>query len=390
MPRLLLSAFPACLIACFIACSLAACAASDAGPVAAPVAGPAPVTDTIGGRRVESLTIRQPDARAVVVFEAGSRGTIRTWGTVPQLVSRDATVFAYNRPGYGNSSAAVTPRDGRTIVEELRQVLRTKGLQPPYVLVGHSLGGLYMQLFARAYPQEVQGIVLVESLYPRMVKKTAEFPLTTRLAARLAFSRTVWQEIERIDETGEAVLALDGIDDKPMIRLVNVPQGATAIPVDFGAFRMDADTRAFVKGLYPKSKRVVADASHQMQLDAPALVAEAIREVLAPPKPVRSEGERHPDHQADVGRIGRQAAADRDVDRAPVIETVGKTRHDGAELGAQSVRHGPVILPRPADRDMVVTEADRDPVVDGESQADVEAERIGRRNVAERLARAIR
>jgi pimeloyl-ACP methyl ester carboxylesterase len=52
------------------------------------------------------------------------------------------------------------PRDGRTVVAELGQLLRHKGLRPPYVLVGHPLGGLNMQLFARACPQEVQGIVL--------------------------------------------------------------------------------------------------------------------------------------------------------------------------------------------------------------------------------------
>lgn len=243
-------------------------------------APPGAVVETIGGRRVESLTLRHPQAQAVVVFEAGSRGTIAGWGTVPASVAHDATVFAWNRPGYGNSDAAATARDGRTIVEELRQVLRHKGLKPPYVLVGHSLGGLYMQLFARAYPDEVRGLVLVDALYPRMVRQTGDFPLATRIAARLAFSRTVWREIEAIDATGEAVLALGGIDDKPMIRLVNVPRGAGAIPVDFGAFRMDAGTRDFVRGLYPQAKTVVVDSSHQMPLTSPEVVVKAVQDVL--------------------------------------------------------------------------------------------------------------
>lgn len=252
---------------------LTACAASAAAPV--------PTVDTIDGRRVESLTIRRPDARAVVVFEAGSRNTLDQWGTMLDAASRDATVFAYNRPGYGASETVASRRDGRTIVEELRQVLRAKGLLPPYVLVGHSLGGLYMQLFARAYRHEVLGIVLVDALYPRMVKATADFPLMTRIAGRLAFSCTVWQEIERIDETGEQVLALDAIDDTPIVRLVNVPRGRTAIPVDFGAFRVDAGMRGFVDRLYPNAKTVVVDASHQMQLERPDVVAAAIRDVIA-------------------------------------------------------------------------------------------------------------
>lgn len=258
---------------------LVSCLFAAAHAVAAPAL---PVAEAIGGRQVESLTLRHPTSQDVVIFEAGSRNTIDKWGTVPELLARDATVFAYNRPGYGNSEAAATPRDGRTIVEELRMVLRHKGLKPPYVLVGHSLGGLYMQMFARAYPQEVKALVLVDSLYPGQVKKTADFPLMTRFAGWLAFSRTVWREIEKIDETGEMVLRLPGIDDKQIVRLINQPKSSTAVAVDFGAFRMDQATRDKVRALYPKARTVVADSSHQMALTSPDVVAAAIRQVLAP------------------------------------------------------------------------------------------------------------
>lgn len=241
---------------------------------------PPPITETIGGRQVESLTLRHPTSEDVVVFESGSRSTIDKWGTVPERLANDATVFAYNRPGYGNSAIADTPRDGITIVEELRGVLRQKGLKPPYVLVGHSLGGLYMQLFARAYPDEVRGLVLIDSIYPRMIKKTQDFPLMTRIAGRLAFSRPVWREIEQIDETGEMILKLPGIDHKPIVRLLNQPVSSTAIAVDFGAFRMDQATRDAVRALYPNATRMVADSSHQMALTSPDIVLAAIRQVL--------------------------------------------------------------------------------------------------------------
>lgn len=229
---------------------------------------------------VESLTLRHPTSQDVVVFENGSRATIDKWGTVPERIARDATVFAYNRPGYGNSDIVSTPRDGRTIVEELRALLRQKGLKPPYVLVGHSLGGLYMQLFARAYPEEVKGLVLVDALYPGVIKKTQDFPLLMRIAGQLAFSRTVWREIEQIDDTGEVILRMPGIDDKPIIRLINQPSSSTAIAVDFGAFRMDDATRNAVRALYPKAKTIVADSSHQMALTSPEIVTEAIQRVL--------------------------------------------------------------------------------------------------------------
>lgn len=238
------------------------------------------VIDTVDGHRLESKTLRKPDAKAVVVFENGARATLDSWDGVLAAISPHATVFAYNRPGYANSTPVDTPRDGATIVEDLRATLKRKGLHPPYVLVGHSLGGLYMQLFARRYPQEVKGLVLVDALYPRLVKKPEEFPLTTRLGKWLFFSNTVQREIDAIHATGEAVLALPGIDDKPIIRLVNEPKGSTAIAVDFGAFNFDPQTLALVRGMYPKAKTIVADSSHQMQVSDPQIVAGAIREVL--------------------------------------------------------------------------------------------------------------
>ena len=257
-----------------IFCFGAACAA----------AAPVPVVDTIGGRRIESLTIRHPASPVTLVFEGGSRGTIDKWGRVLEGASRDATVFAYNRPGYGNSEVPLTPRDGRTVVEELRRVLRHKGLNPPYVLVGHSLGGLYMQLFARAYPDEVKGLVLVDAMYPREVKATRDFPWAVRLAARMAFSRTVWREIEKMDETGEAVLALAGIDDKPIVRLFNQPKAKPGemppIALDLGVFRNDRATFEMIRDLYPRARTEFVDSDHQMPLFTPEAVLKAIHEVV--------------------------------------------------------------------------------------------------------------
>ena len=243
---------------------------------------PAPAIDSIDGRQVESLTLRHPTSQDVVVFENGSRATMDKWGVVPERLALDASVFAYHRPGYGNSEVAGAPRDGRTIVEELRAVLRFKGLQPPYVLVGHSLGGLYLQLFARSYPAEVKALVLVDALYPRMVKPVQDFPLLTRIVGQLAFSRAVWREIEQIDATGKMVLSLPDID-KPVVRLENRPVSSTAIAVDFGAFRMDKTTCDGVSALYPQAVRMVADSSHQMALTSPDIVEAAIRQVLPGP-----------------------------------------------------------------------------------------------------------
>jgi pimeloyl-ACP methyl ester carboxylesterase len=125
-------------------------------------------TEEINNRRVEYSLIR--NGEVTVVFENGLDGKMNWWTKVIPEISKDATTFAYNRPGYGWSELTSTLRDGFHIVEELRTLLMSNGLEPPYVLVGHSFGGLLMQLFARKYPDEVSALVLIDSTHPAQFK----------------------------------------------------------------------------------------------------------------------------------------------------------------------------------------------------------------------------
>ena len=115
---------------------------------------------TVNDRQIE---VAPAGSGAVtVVFEAGLGFDWTTWDEVASEVSRETKVFAYSRPGYGASDAATTPRDPRQIVGELRALLAAEAHPPPYLLVGHSMGGAYVELFAKAHPDEVVGAVLVD------------------------------------------------------------------------------------------------------------------------------------------------------------------------------------------------------------------------------------
>ena len=101
-----------------------------------------------------------------VVLEAGLGDTLDIWANVQPLIAASCTrTIAYTRAGYPGSDPASGPRDAANIVSELRWELKRRGIQPPYVLVGHSLGGLHMQYFARQYPDEVEGLLLVDSTH---------------------------------------------------------------------------------------------------------------------------------------------------------------------------------------------------------------------------------
>ncbi len=99
-----------------------------------------------------------------VILESGLGDTLDVWKDVQDRIASGCTrTLAYNRAGYDGSEPSDAPRDAAVIVSELRAELQRRLIAPPYVLVGHSLGGLYMQYFARNFPGEVAGLVLVDS-----------------------------------------------------------------------------------------------------------------------------------------------------------------------------------------------------------------------------------
>ena len=99
---------------------------------------------------------------ATVVFENGAGGLLEHWGKVQPDVSRFAKTVTYDRAGLGLSDVGAPPRDGRRIAAELRRALQAAGIAPPYILVGASLGGPYVRIFAGMYPDDVAGMVLVD------------------------------------------------------------------------------------------------------------------------------------------------------------------------------------------------------------------------------------
>ncbi len=117
------------------------------------------------GKRVEF--IKQGNGGApTLVFETGMGPTISTWNTIIDSLSQHTNVYAYNRPGYGGSNLKDVPRSVVEVAEQLRINLKMANVPPPYVLVGHSAGGLYVNMFARLYPEETVGVVFIDASHP--------------------------------------------------------------------------------------------------------------------------------------------------------------------------------------------------------------------------------
>lgn len=238
---------------------------------------PGTTTAVVAGRTVEYVQAGQ--GAPVVVFENGLGATLDWWAKVWPDTVAESRALAYNRAGHGRSDASMLPRDGAQVVEELRALLQARDLPPPYVLVGHSLGGLYMQLFARKYPADVAALVLVDSTHPDQVKGAGNpdhWPTWLKLVFRATTSDTAKQELAALDDTGAQVSSLP-VDPAVPVWVLSALRAAGAP----SALATDAERkRADVARLYPGSTQLWVDSGHGIPLEKPEAVVGAIREAV--------------------------------------------------------------------------------------------------------------
>ncbi|HEX4310918.1 MAG TPA: alpha/beta hydrolase [Acidobacteriaceae bacterium] len=136
----------------------------------------------IGNDRRLYLVEKGPrDRQPTVVFESGFGATSLNWAHIQEALAPHVHTVAYDRCGLGWSSACVSERTPTHVAAELRNLLHTAGIEPPYLLVGHSFGGLVMQRFALDYPEEAAGLILIDPM------RTEEWPPVNEAAqARIA------------------------------------------------------------------------------------------------------------------------------------------------------------------------------------------------------------
>lgn len=118
----------------------------------------------VGGYRLHIYCIGA--GSPTVVIDAGWGDWSTIWGAVQTQAAQTTRVCTYDRAGTGWSESGPLPRDAGQFVAELHTLLQKAALPGPYLLVGHSLGGLPARVFAGTYPSEVAGVVLIDSMFP--------------------------------------------------------------------------------------------------------------------------------------------------------------------------------------------------------------------------------
>lgn len=219
-----------------------------------------------------------------VVFEAGLGDGAAVWDATKARLGPTVSTFAYDRPGYGRTPAAATPRDACTIARELHVRLSAAARPPPYVLVGHSLGGRYAYAFARLYPQETSGLILVDATPPGHLKALNEtVPAAGRLLKIMratVFTPTARREFDAQDA------CLETLPRTPFAFPVRVLVKTKADPAGGARFlqveRDLAETWLAMTGA--SAIEPVEGASHHIQRDQPEALATIIRQILAFPR----------------------------------------------------------------------------------------------------------
>jgi pimeloyl-ACP methyl ester carboxylesterase len=125
----------------------------------------------VGGRCLRVVRAGNPLAAPLILLEHGAFGCAADWAVVQQrLAAKGFRSLAYDRAGLGHSDPGPQPRDGRAIVADLAALLRALDERGPVVLVGHSMGGLMVRLFALTHPDRVLGVVLVDAVTPDILR----------------------------------------------------------------------------------------------------------------------------------------------------------------------------------------------------------------------------
>jgi pimeloyl-ACP methyl ester carboxylesterase len=244
------------------------------------------------------------EGRPTVVIDTGAGDTSERWASIQAELVQVTRTCTYDRAGYGASEPGPLPRHSKRAAEELKQLLENAGVEGPYVLIGHSLGGLNAQVFADRYPELVGGLVLLDpaplafitgqafpTLYRMFEQQAAELQQAAEAARRATNSEAqaqadyleaVASEHAAIAESAAQVAAIASFGDLPLVVIGSgVPN--PAFGEEAAAYQQFwiEQNRALATKATNGTFVLVEESGHHLEQDAPGAVVCAISEMVA-------------------------------------------------------------------------------------------------------------
>jgi pimeloyl-ACP methyl ester carboxylesterase len=235
----------------------------------------------IGGRHLYiACSGEAKESTPAVILISGRGSDSKAWALAQPLMARGVKVCSYDRAGLGKSDKGPVNPTGQNVVSDLHLLLSATNLHSPFVLVGHSVGGLIARLYASNFPNEVSGMVLVDSYSenerPGMRKIFAEF------MGRPPTAETSAPEDLDLDAMDRQARKEHWTANIPIIVLSR--DGPKSPPTSPMNLRMEVLRKELQAELATRSKfsehLVISGAGHFIQADNPSAVVRAVRDVL--------------------------------------------------------------------------------------------------------------
>jgi pimeloyl-ACP methyl ester carboxylesterase len=277
----------------------------------------------VGGYSLHLNCTGEAGGAPPVVMDSGLGGTVLDWQRLQPELAKSTRVCTYDRAGMGWSDPGAQPRTSRQIVKELHTLLGNAGVKGPYVLVGHSFGGTNMQVYASRYPDEVAGMVLVDSALEdeKVVALTQSLqpsPVLLKVYATIGLTRLPYTlggetsgltspELENeqaaisshrkhvfavADETSSLEESFDenrtdpmSLGNKPLMILTagSVQLTGTGLSQEQANLidKLHSDSQAALARRSENAKQIIVEESgHYIQVEQPDLVTDATRQVV--------------------------------------------------------------------------------------------------------------
>ena len=238
----------------------------------------------VGGRTLFLNCVGESSGPTVVLM-AGGGGTSSVWSAVQKDAATFIRVCSYDRAGLGRSDKIAQPQTAAEIVEDLHRLLVAADIRPPYVLVGHSIGGIYIRLYTSQYPRDVAGLVFVDSSHEEQLSRFAA--ISTRMLDLEPGPK--WRDVATMRKEGFLAPgeSLTWRTDVPIVALEHgapskPPPGSGIPDADFA--RLETAWHEMQEDLASRSLhgqlRRAENSGHYIQVQQPRLVVTAIRDVM--------------------------------------------------------------------------------------------------------------
>lgn len=238
---------------------------------------------TVRGRRQKVVT--SGAGSPLVVFESGCGGSSTNWRDIAAEISLSTRTFAYDRFGCGESDSAQTPRTAHRLAAELHELLDASGERPPLILVGLSFGALVSRAYAQKFRGEVAGLVLLEPAHEDLLVRMPRALVEHETSQWERAPAPVRAETDALDATRAGLHGFDrSLGDLPLV-VITATRKWGDLPRHVDRNQVAAVWMKLHEELLSLSTRarhvVTSESGHNVHLDAPSLVVDAITGVVA-------------------------------------------------------------------------------------------------------------